>query len=69
MPVPIVLSGLVSSWAILWACFGIGAAAVVVLTTVLAIVTAPRHARHRRPAAARAQESTPAAEAREHAHA
>jgi hypothetical protein len=48
MPAPIVLSSVFPTWVLLWACLAAGAAAVVVVTALFALLTPPRQ-RARRP--------------------
>jgi hypothetical protein len=39
MPAPIVLSSVFPSWVLLWACLAAGAAAVIVVTMLFALLT------------------------------
>jgi len=48
MPAPIVLSSVLPSWVLLWACLAAGAAAVTGLTALFALLTQPRQ-RARKP--------------------
>jgi hypothetical protein len=42
MPAPIVLSNVFPSWVLLWACLAAGAAAVIAVTVLFALLTQPR---------------------------
>jgi hypothetical protein len=41
MPAPIVLSSVFPSWVLLWACLAAGAATVIVVTVLFALLTQP----------------------------
>ena len=44
MPAPIVMSSVISSWVLLWACLAIGAATVILVTVLFALASTPREA-------------------------